>query len=171
MATSDAEPCEFCDSPVGHGDVRDWSMPLTFAPAFLTRLGGRLWECVPAGAPAHLVVLATGGVGMGVAAALTAPDGRLGSVSVVKRAFDFDSPQLAPAPGEPVVVLDNSLHSGRSVEAAVKHMTARGVTPSIVLTVFDAAHDCERRARERVARDTGVPVSSLAPWADRHAWV
>lgn len=170
MATSDANPCEFCQSATGHGDERDWFMPLTLDTSIIKRLGQGIWAQIPPERPAHLVVVATGGVGMGIAAASTASDSRLRSVTVVKRAFDFDSPALTAAPGEAVVVLDNSMHSGRSVATVIKHLQARDIAVESVITIFDGANDCERQARKRLEDNTGVPVLACAPWDDRHTW-
>ena len=142
MATSDADPCEFCSSPTGHGGERDWFMPLTLDAALVERMGRGLWGQIPTGQPVHLVVVATGGVTMGIAAAATAPAGVLRSVTVVKRAFDFDSPQLQAGPDEAVVVLDNSMHSGRSVGTVIRHLQTRQVSVESVITIFDGANDC-----------------------------
>lgn len=170
MATSDANPCEFCQSSTGHGDERDWFMPLTLDTSVIDRLGQAMWARIPADRPVHLVVVATGGVGMGISAAATAPAGRLRSVTVVKRAFDFDSPELQAGPGESVVVVDNSMHSGRSVATVIKHLQARDVAVESVITIFDGANDCESQARKRLEDTTGVPVLACANWADRHSW-
>jgi orotate phosphoribosyltransferase len=171
LATSDASPCEFCQAPAGHGDQRDWHMPLTFSAEFVHRLGNGIWAQIPDERPAHLVVVASGGVGMGVAGAATASAGRLRSVTVVKRAFDFDSPQLDPAPEDVVVILDNSLHTGRSVAKVIDQLNARNIKADCVITIFDGAHDCETEARQRLEQTTGVAVRSCASWADRHNWV
>ncbi|MFE2970153.1 hypothetical protein ACFXKC_42160 [Streptomyces sp. NPDC059340] len=170
MATSDANPCEFCGSSTGHGDERDWFMPLTLEAAHVERLGRGIWEQIPAHRPVHLVVVATGGVGMGIAAAATAPESRLRSVTVVKRAFDFDSPELRAVPGEAVVVLDNSMHSGASVATVIKHLRSRDIEAECVITIFDGANGCEDQARKRLEDHTGVPVRSCASWADRREW-
>ncbi len=107
---------------------------------------------------------------MGIAAAATAPGSRLRSVTVVKRAFDFDSPDLRTAPGESVVVLDNSLHSGRSAAAVIRQLHARDIAVETVITIFDGANDCESQARKRLEDSTGVPVQACASWSDRHNW-
>jgi orotate phosphoribosyltransferase len=145
-------------------------MPLTLGAAFIDRLGTGIWAQIPEDRPTHLVAVASGGVGMGIAAAATVPDGRLRSVTVVKRAFDFDSPELDPAPEDAVVILDNSLHTGRSMAKVIDQLHARTIKADCVITIFDGAHDCERAARARLEQATGVPVRSCARWADRHDW-
>jgi len=170
LATSDASPCEFCGSPTGHGNKRDWRMPLTLSTTLIERMGTRIWEQIPGDRPAHLVVVAAGGVGLGIAGAAMAPALRLRSVTVVKRAFDFDSPELAPDPGDAVVVLDNTLHSGRSLATVIRQLRARDIAADCVITLFDAAHDCEWQARKRLQTITGLPVRSCARWIDRHEW-
>jgi orotate phosphoribosyltransferase len=145
-------------------------MPLTLGAEFVDRLGHGIWAQIPEDRPAHLLALASGGVGMGIAGAATAPERRLRSVTVVKRAFDFDSPELRPAREDVVVILDNSLHTGRSVARAIEQLRTRGVEAGCVITIFDGAHDCERAARRRLEQTTGVPVRSCARWADRHDW-
>jgi orotate phosphoribosyltransferase len=170
LATSDANPCEFCQSPTGHGEERDWFMPLTLDASMVERMGRGVWGQIPAGRPVHLVVVATGGVSMGLAAAAVAPAGLLRSVTVVKRAFDFDSPQLRVGPGESVIVLDNSMHSGRSVATVIGHLQARQVPVESVITIFDGANDCESQARKRIEDTTGVPVLACAGWSERHSW-
>jgi orotate phosphoribosyltransferase len=145
-------------------------MPLTLSAAMTRRLGTSIWAQLPARRPAHLVVVATGGVGMGIAGAATAPPGRLKSVTVVKRAYDFDSPELTAGPGDAVAVLDNSIHSGRSLERVIWHLRARDIAADCVITIFDAAHGCEQQARQRLEAVTGLPVRSCARWSDRHQW-
>lgn len=145
-------------------------MPLTLGTPMIDRLGRAIWRLLPADRPVHLVVVATGGVSMGIAAAAAAPVGLLRSVTVVKRAFDFDSPQLRPDPDEPVVLLDNSMHSGRSVATVIGHLQTRNIAVECVITIFDGANDCETQARKRLADTTGVPVLACASWADRHSW-
>jgi orotate phosphoribosyltransferase len=145
-------------------------MPLTFGTAFLERIGSLIWEQIPIGRPVHLVALASGGISMAIAAAVTDPGMRLRSVTIVKRAFDFDSPQLCPDVEDAVAILDNTLHSGRSVTMSIRQLTKRGITPECVITLFDAANDCEREARSRIEKSAGVPLRSCAAWADRHEW-
>jgi orotate phosphoribosyltransferase len=145
-------------------------MPLTLRTPLTERLGTRIWEQIPGDRSIHLVVVATGGVGMGIAAVAMAPASRLRSVTVVKRAFDFDSPELTPDPEDAVVVLDNSVHSGRSLAKVIGHLKTRGIAVDCVITIFEGAHECEQLARKRLETIMGLPVRSCARWRDRHDW-
>jgi hypothetical protein len=167
---SAGQPCERCGDVHGHADARDWHMPVTLPAELMGRIGAAVWQRLPSDVGVHFVVIASGGFGVGVAAAIAAPPSRLRSVTVVKPMYDFVSPALAPEPGEVAVVLDNSIHTGRSASRTLEHLRARSVPVAAVVTVFDAAHACEAEARRSLEAETGIPVLACAPWQERHDW-
>lgn len=168
MADSDLQPCPVCER-TDHSAERDWTMPLTLDVAQLEDLGDALWEQLPTTRPVHAVALATGGVGLAVALAQRAGGRPLASVSLAKRAFGFDTPSLRVQEGDHVVVLDNTLHTGRSALMALEELDAPGATRS-VLTVVGAANPCEAQMRARITDLTGVPVTECTPWSGRDRW-
>lgn len=171
MAGSDAQSCELCGSPTGHVESRDWHMPLTLSSELMRRIGEAVWRQLPGDVGVHLVVVANAGFGVGVGAVMAAPVSRLRSVTVVKPMYDFDLPDLVSGADEAVVILDNSLHTGRSVARVVEHLCKRGIPVAAIVTVFDGANACESQARCKLTTRTGVPVLACARWADRQNWI
>jgi orotate phosphoribosyltransferase len=125
--------------------------------------------CLSAGA--HVIVVATSGVGMGLAALRAAERGLIASVTIVKRDFGFDAPDLNVAPHERVVVLDNSMHTGETAMLVLDALRKQGISVESIITLIGSKNACEERIRDQVRSATGVAVLACAEWADRHRWL
>jgi orotate phosphoribosyltransferase len=145
-------------------------MPLTLTEPVLAKIGAALWTLMPPARRVHAIALASGGIGLGIALTHEAPPGLLRSVTVAKRSFGFDCPELSLDNNEHVVVLDNSLHSGRSAMEALTHVRTHNPFSCDVITLFSAANQCEQLARDRLTDLSGIRVLACAPWSERHDW-
>lgn len=124
----------------------------------LDELGSRLCATLEQGPPTHLVAISASGILLATCALATCP--QVVSFTVVKAAYQYDLKYLVTKPGDSVVLIDNSVHTGRTVMAAIASLQ-QDHWVSAVVKLIDYEDDLEERVNRSILEKTGVVVRSL----------
>ncbi|PTL73223.1 hypothetical protein C1I63_10425 [Rathayibacter caricis DSM 15933] len=135
------------------------------AKRFWRSRSGRAVMSVASGArTCHIIAIAMSGVELGAAVAMTAPSTSCSfDFTVVDRRYRFRTPDLQYVAGESIIIVDNSIHTGRTMIATL-HALRRdhGVSGSIqIVKYIDYQDPLEREVLAKLRRGFGAQVFSV----------
>lgn len=119
----------------------------------LASIGDRIWREIPARDQVHLVVILGSGASLAFAAFASSMSSRIAAVTVVKREYGFDLPDIdASQLALPAVIVDLRIRTGATAFRVISVLKSQGVSDITFVRLFSSGGPVdEQRIGDRLA--------------------